>query len=150
MHMHMHTHTHIHTHTHTHTHTQMHRKCTCMHTHTHMHARKVYMCTHAHTCKQVPTHARTTMHASIHSRVLNGHSVISTYIISLVYRVASYCIIQKLLFMVIIFNSRLKYIILLKLPIILSGNSFNFYLLFPKLFPTFYHKYATKTTILYL
>ena len=29
---------------------------------------------------------------------------------------------------------RLKYIMLLKLPIILSRNSFNFYLLFPKLF----------------
>ena len=36
--------------------------------------------------------------------------------------------------------ARLKYIILLKLPIILSGNSFNFNLLFPKLFPTFYYK----------
>ena len=31
---------------------------------------------------------------------------------------------------------KLKYIILLKLPIILSGNSFNFYLLF---LPTFYY-----------
>ena len=38
-------------------------------------------------------------------------------------------------------TSRLKYIMLLKLLIILSGNSFNFYLLFPKLFPTFYCKY---------
>ena len=35
---------------------------------------------------------------------------------------------------------RLKYIMLLKFPIILSGNSFNFYLLFPKLFLTFYCK----------
>ena len=33
---------------------------------------------------------------------------------------------------------------LLKLPIILSGNSFNFYLLFPKLFPTFYYKSMQK------
>ena len=35
---------------------------------------------------------------------------------------------------------RLKYIMLLKHPIILSENSFNFYLLFPKLFPTTYYK----------
>ena len=33
---------------------------------------------------------------------------------------------------------------LLKLPIILSGNSFNFYLLFPKLLPTFYYKSMQK------
>ena len=49
--------------------------------------------------------------------------------------------------------ARLKYIMLLKL-IILSGNSFNFYLLFPKLFPTFYYKSiytnATRAIISYL
>ena len=35
---------------------------------------------------------------------------------------------------------RLKYIMLLKHWIILSRNSFNFYLLLPKLFPTFYYR----------
>ena len=41
---------------------------------------------------------------------------------------------------ILLFTLRIKYIMLLKLPIILSRNSFNFYLLFPKLFPTFYYK----------
>ena len=48
----------------------------------------------------------------------------------------------------------LKHIMLLKLPIILSGNSFNFYLLFPKIIPNLLlqnlYKCATRTTISYL
>ena len=46
--------------------------------------------------------------------------------------------------------SRLKYIMLLKLPIILSSNSFYFNLLFPKLFPVATkHPIATKLSLIY-
>ena len=47
-------------------------------------------------------------------------------------------------------SNRLKYIMLLKLPIILSRNSFYFNLLFPKLFPVQSILYiATKLSLIY-